>query len=37
MLWLESLEALTREPSDVPMKPPENLRKLHGEQETFLA
>jgi lipoyl(octanoyl) transferase len=37
MLWLESLEALTREPSDVPMKPPENLRKLHGEQDTFLA
>lgn len=37
MLWLESLEALLAEPGDVPLKVPENLQKLHGDEETFRA
>ncbi len=36
MLWLESLDALLG-PQDVPLKVPENLRKLQGEEETYRA
>jgi lipoyl(octanoyl) transferase len=32
MLWLESIDALTGEPTDVPLKVPEELRKLHREK-----
>jgi lipoyl(octanoyl) transferase len=32
MLWLESLEALTGEPSDVPLQVPDELRRLHREK-----
>jgi hypothetical protein len=32
MLWLESIDALTGEPSDVPLKVPEELRQLHQER-----
>jgi lipoyl(octanoyl) transferase len=35
MLWLESLDALVPEPEDVPLKVPENLRQLRGEEEAF--
>ena len=34
MLWLESLDALTGEPSDVPLQVPEQLRQLHRERGT---
>jgi lipoyl(octanoyl) transferase len=37
MLWLQSLADLVPEPSDVPLQVPENLRKIHGEDKTFLA
>ena len=37
MLWLDTLEALVGEPGDVPLRVPGNLRKMHGEGETFLA
>jgi lipoyl(octanoyl) transferase len=37
MLWLESLDALVGDNLGVPMRPPENLRKLRGEDETALA
>lgn len=33
MLWLESLDALLGNNLGVPMQPPENLRKLHGEDD----
>jgi lipoyl(octanoyl) transferase len=32
MLWLESIDALTGEPTDVPLKVPQELRKLHQEK-----
>jgi predicted ABC-type transport system involved in lysophospholipase L1 biosynthesis ATPase subunit len=32
MLWLESIDALTGEATDVPLKVPEELRKLHREK-----
>ena len=32
MLWLESLDALTGEPSDVPLQVPEQLRQWHQER-----
>lgn len=35
VLWLESLQDLIPSPTDVPLRVPENLRKLHGEDETF--
>jgi lipoyl(octanoyl) transferase len=35
--WLDSLKALISEPDDMPLEIPENLRKLHGEEETFRA
>jgi len=37
MLWLESLDALLRQPVGVPLKPPEQLRQLHKEEDTFWA
>ncbi len=35
MLWLESLDSLLGHPVGVPMKPPAELRKLRGEEDTF--
>jgi len=37
MLWLESLDDLLAHSVGVPMKPPDELRKLHGEDDTFWA
>jgi lipoyl(octanoyl) transferase len=37
ILWLDSLEALLGPAVGVPMKAPENLRKLHKEEDTFWA
>jgi lipoyl(octanoyl) transferase len=37
MLWLPTLEALFGETVGVPMKEPEELRKLHGDEDTFWA
>lgn len=37
MLWLDSPQALLAEPEDTPLKLPENLRKLRGEEERFPA
>jgi len=37
MLWLENLDALVGHPVGVPLKPPEQLRHLHKEEDTFLA
>ena len=36
-LWLESLDALMASPQDTPVKPPEELRKLAGEEDIYLA
>jgi lipoyl(octanoyl) transferase len=35
MLWLESLDSLLGQSVGVPMKPPSELRKLSGEEDTF--
>lgn len=37
ILWLDSLESLLGPAIGVPMKPPEELRKLHKEDDTFWA
>jgi lipoyl(octanoyl) transferase len=37
ILWLESLEALLGNDLGVPVKLPNEIRKLHSEEETFLA
>jgi lipoyl(octanoyl) transferase len=37
ILWLDSLESLFGPSVGVPMKPPEELRKLHKEDDTFWA
>jgi lipoyl(octanoyl) transferase len=37
MLWLETLDALLDHPVGVPLKAPSELRKLHGEEDTFWA
>jgi hypothetical protein len=37
MLWLETLDSLLGHSVGVPMKPPSELRKLRGEEETFWA
>ncbi len=37
ILWLDSLESLLGPAIGVPMKPPEELRKLHKQEDTFLA
>ena len=36
-LWLESLDALITSPQDLPARPPEELRKLTGEEDIYLA
>jgi lipoyl(octanoyl) transferase len=37
MLWLENLDDLPGSSVGVPMKPPAEFRKLHGDEDTFLA
>ena len=37
MLWLENLDALLGQSLGVPVKPPEQLRQLHKEEDTFWA
>ncbi len=37
MLWVETLDALLGNSIDVPMKAPEELRAIHGEEDLFLA
>jgi lipoyl(octanoyl) transferase len=37
MLWLESLDTLLGNSVGVPMKPPDELRRLHQEEDTFRA
>jgi lipoyl(octanoyl) transferase len=37
ILWLDSLDALLGNNVGVPMRPPENLRNLHGEDDSALA
>jgi len=37
MLWLENLDSLLDHPVGVPMKTPAELRKMHGEEDTFWA
>jgi lipoyl(octanoyl) transferase len=37
MLWLESLDDLVAQPGDVPLKVPEQLRKLRSDEDTFRA
>ncbi len=37
MLWLESLDALLGHSVGVPLKPPEELRRLHKEEDIFRA
>ncbi len=37
ILWVETVEALLGEPVGVPVKTPPELRKIRGEDETFLA
>ena len=36
MLWVETIDALLGNVVGVPMKVPEELRRLHGEDELFL-
>src|SRR5205807_2235065 len=35
-LWLESLNSLLASPQDTPARPPEHLRRLAGEEDTFM-
>jgi lipoyl(octanoyl) transferase len=37
MLWLETIDLLLGNSVGVPMKAPEELRRLHGEEDSFLA
>lgn len=37
ILWLDNLEALLGAALGIPMKPPENLRRIHGEDDTAWA
>jgi lipoyl(octanoyl) transferase len=37
MLWLENLDALLGRSVGVPMKPPAEIRKLHGDEDAFWA
>jgi lipoyl(octanoyl) transferase len=37
MLWLDSLDSLLGDSIGVPMKPPSELRKIQGEEDTFWA
>ena len=36
-LWLESLDSLLAEPQDTPARPPEELRRMAGEEDIYLA
>ena len=36
MLWLETVDSLLDTAVGVPMRPPEELRRMHGDEETFL-
>lgn len=36
-LWLESLNSLLAEPQDTPARPPEELRRMAGEEDIYLA
>ena len=36
-LWLESLDALLAAPEDTPARPPEELRRIAGEEDVYLA
>ena len=36
-LWLDSLDSLLRPPEDTPMRAPEELRRIAGEEDIFLA
>lgn len=36
-LWLESLDSLLRSPEDTPMHAPEDVRRIAGEEDIFLA
>jgi hypothetical protein len=35
MLWLDSLDSLLGQSVGVPMKPPSELRKVRGEEDTY--
>jgi len=35
MLWLDTLDSLLGQSIGVPMKPPSELRKVHGDEDTF--
>jgi lipoyl(octanoyl) transferase len=37
ILWLDSLDSLLDPPVGVPLKPPDELRQMHEEEDTFLA
>ncbi len=37
ILWLDSLDSLLSQSIGVPLKVPEDLRRLHGEEDTFFA
>jgi hypothetical protein len=37
MLWLETLDALVGKDLGIPMKIPENLRKIHGDDDVTWA
>jgi len=37
ILWLETLDALLENSVGVPMTVPEELRRIHGEEDIFLA
>jgi hypothetical protein len=37
ILWLESIDALVGKNLGLPLRPPENLRKIHGEDDTAWA
>lgn len=37
MLWLDSLDSLLNTPVGVPLKPPDELRQMHEEEDTFWA
>jgi hypothetical protein len=37
MLWLDSLDPLLNTPVGVPVKPPDELRQMHKEEDIFWA
>ena len=36
-LWLESLDSLLSTPQDTPMRAPEDLRRIAGEEDIYMA